>query len=94
MTIPKSKRVWSVSDAQANLAEVLRLAETEGPQYIEAAATFVVTPAEPEPEQTHQEERMPLGQWLVENMPRGTNLEVPRDRRSNRKTPFIDEGSE
>ena len=26
MTTPKSKRVWSVAEAQANLAEVLRLA--------------------------------------------------------------------
>ena len=31
--------------------------------------------------------RTPLGRWLVENVPRGTNLEAP-DRRSNRETPF------
>ena len=24
--------------------------------------------------------RQPLGQWLVENMPRGANLEIPGDR--------------
>lgn len=24
--------------------------------------------------------RKPLGQWLVENMPRGANLEIPGDR--------------
>ena len=37
--------------------------------------------------------RKPLGQWLVENMPRGIDLEVP-DRSSNRKIPFIDEEDE
>ncbi len=31
--------------------------------------------------------RTPLGQWLVENVPRGANLEAP-DRRSNREIPF------
>ena len=92
MTIHHTKRVWSVADAQANLTEVLRLSETEGPQYIEADQTFVVTPAEPEA--GPDEERMPLGRWLVENMPRGANLVIPRDRRSNREIPFIDEGDE
>ncbi len=37
------------------------------------------------------EPRIPLGQWLVENMPRGTDLEVPDRRESNRKIPFIDD---
>ena len=36
MTLPKLKRVWTVAAAQANLPDVLRLAETEGPQYIGA----------------------------------------------------------
>lgn len=36
-------------------------------------------------------ERLPLGQWLIENMPRGTNLEIDASRRSNRKIPFIDD---
>ena len=34
--------------------------------------------------------RKPLGLWLVENMPRGTNLEIPRERESNRPIPFVD----
>lgn len=38
-----------------------------------------------------EEPRMPLGQWLVENMPRGTNLELPTRRDSRRRIPFIDE---
>ena len=36
--------------------------------------------------------RKPLGQWLVENMPRGTNLEIPGDRNvSGREIPFLSE---
>lgn len=68
MTTSKCKRVWAVDDAAANLVEVLRLAECEGPQYIESAGTFVVTPVEPEGSQ--DEGRMPLGQWLLKNAPR------------------------
>ena len=48
MTTPKSKRVWTVAEAQANLAEALRRAETEGPQYIGSDKTFTVTPVEPD----------------------------------------------
>ena len=32
--------------------------------------------------------RKPLGQWLIEHMPRGTALELPA-RSSSRKIPFI-----
>ena len=46
MAISKPSKVWTVADAQANLPEVLRLAETEGPQYIGAGKTFVVAPVE------------------------------------------------
>lgn len=77
MTTSKSKRVWAVDDAAANLPEVLRLAEVEGPQYIEAAGTFVVTPVEPA--QDVDEPELTLGQWLVKNAPRGTNLDIPDD---------------
>ena len=37
------------------------------------------------------ETRWPMGKWLVENMPRGTNLEIPDDRDSDREVPFIDD---
>ena len=33
--------------------------------------------------------RKPLGQWLVENMPRGTNLEIPSRRDPERAIPFV-----
>lgn len=32
--------------------------------------------------------REPLGRWLVDNVPRGTSLEVRRERGSRRSTPF------
>ena len=88
MAYSGSKRMWTVADAQARLPELLRLAQSEGPQYIGAAHTFVVTPADPEPDQA--EPRAPLGQWLVHNVPRGANLEIPRDRSSAREIPFAD----
>lgn len=61
-SIAFSNRVWSLTDAQANLPEVLRLAEAEDPQYIEAAGTFVVTL--PEPETGRDQPELTLGQWL------------------------------
>ena len=89
MTIPKSKRVWTVADAQANLPEVLRLAKAEGPQYIEAVGTFVVTPVETE--KNRDEPELTLGQWLVKNMPRGTNLVIPDDEPLEDENPWTDE---
>ena len=82
------QRVWTVAQAKAKLSEILRLAESEGPQRIGTRRPFVVVPAE-----VWEEKRppaKPLGQWLVENVPRGTNLEVP-ERNSNRPIPFADE---
>ena len=32
--------------------------------------------------------RVPMGQWLIENMPRGVNLEIPDRRDSGREIPF------
>ena len=88
MVVSGSRRVWTVAEAKAKLSEILRLAETEGPQRIGARRRFVVVPAAAWEEKAQP--RKPLGQWLIENVPRGTNLEVP-DRSSNRKVPFIDE---
>ncbi len=84
-----SERVWTVTEAKARLSEILRLAEEEGPQRIGTRKPFVVVPAATWDEKTQP--RMPLGKWLVENMPRGTNLEIPpRSRESHREIPFQD----
>ena len=87
MQNPKPQRVWTVAEAKARLSEVLRLSETEGPQRIGARKPFIVVPAHvwaaKEPQREHP------GKWLVENMPRGTNLEAPAERSSRRRIPFI-----
>lgn len=84
----KPQRIWTVAEAKARLSEILRLSEEEGPQRIGARKSFVVVPAHVWDER--QPTRKPLGKWLVENVPRGTNLEVP-ERSSDRKIPFIDD---
>ncbi len=76
------RRAWTVTEAKARLSEILRLAEEEGPQRIGARKPFVVIT-----EKLWQERAKPpkpLGRWLVENAPRGTNLDIPLDRRSER----------
>ena len=85
----KAQRVWTVAEAKARLSEILRLSEEEGPQRIGARKAFVVVPAHVW-EERHPP-RIPLGQWLIENMPRGTNLEIPdRGGDSRREIPFAD----
>jgi len=84
-------RIWTVAEAKAKLSEILRLAETVGPQRIGRRRPFVVVPAAEWESKVIP--RKPLGQWLVENMPRGTNLEVP-DRKSNRPIPFLEDKGE
>ena len=84
----ETHEVWTVAEAKARLSEVLRLAEEEGPQRIGVRRPFIVVP-----EYLWQQrapDRMPLGQWLVGNVPRGLNLELP-DRGSERPVPFVDE---
>ena len=92
MNHTKPNRAWTVAEAKAKLSEVLRLAESEGPQRIGTRRPFIVVPAAVWEEKVPPHK--PLGQWLVENMPRGTNLEIPRDRTSARAIPFIDDDPE
>ena len=35
------------------------------------------------------EPRKPMGQWLIDNMPRGAGLEIPDRHESGREIPFI-----
>ena len=35
------------------------------------------------------ESRKPMGQWLVDNMPRGVDLEIPGRDESGREIPFV-----
>ena len=86
-------KVWTISEAKAKLSEILRLSESEGPQRIGTRKSFVVVPEhvwlerdehEPEPP------RMPMGQWLLEKMPRGMYTDEPFERGSERPIPFAD----
>ena len=88
MSPPRSKprRVWTVTEAKARLSEILRLAEEEGPQQIGRRRTFVVVPAADW--YAKKPPCKPMGQWLVDNMPRGVTLDVPETRESRRELPF------
>ena len=88
----KPQRTWTVAEAQARLPEVLRLAAEEGPQRISAGRSFVIAAEHGQPAQAPR--RKPMGQWLVENMPRGANLEIPASRESRREIPFVTEETE
>ena len=102
-----TKEVWTLKEAKAHLAQVLRLAVTDGPQYIRVAEVdgqrakeakdFVVVPVDVWQKKNAPEKQFPdkhLGKWLVENTPRGTNLEIPSRRETGRKIPFINEADE
>ncbi len=84
---PNPQRVWTVAEAQARLPEILRLAAAEGPQRISAGKSFVIVAEHERPAQAPP--RKPMGQWLVEHMPRGANLEIPGGRESQREIPFV-----
>ena len=85
------RRVWTIAEAKARLSEILRLTESEGPQRIGIRKSFVVVPTHVWDET--QSPRKPLGRWLIENMPRGTDLELPK-RSSARMIPFTDDKGE
>ena len=84
--LPNPRRIWTVAEAKARLSEVLRLSEEEGPQRIGRRRSYVVVPAAEWEARAHP--RPPLGQWLVDNLPRGANLDPPRERGSARAIPF------
>ena len=86
------RRVWTVAEAKARLSEILRLAEEEGPQRIGARRSFVVVPERVWQDRTPPVK--PLGQWLIENTPRGTDLEIPSRREGRREIPFVNDTDE
>lgn len=88
MTIPEnnSRRIWTIPQAKARLSEILRLAEEEGPQHIGLRRTFVVVPESDWYAMVRTTK--PMGQWLVDNIPRGIDFDVGTDRKSGRKIPF------
>ncbi len=80
------RKIWTVAEAKARLSEILRLASTEGPQRIGTKARYVIVPEE---EWLKREEpQIPLGRYLVENMPRIDDLELPDRHEPDRPSPF------
>lgn len=81
MTTPKKSRpYWTTEEAQQWLPEILRLAETQGPQGIQTDRSIIRLTAELLPENAAT--RLPFGQWLVQNAPRGyPPLPIPNRRR-------------
>ena len=94
MLIPNSnpQHVWTVAEAKARLSEVLRLAEEEGPQRIGVRKSFIVVTEKLW--QAQVPDRKPFGQWMVENMPRGIELELPDRNDAGREIPFLAEKNE
>ncbi len=86
MEISKPHRVWTVAEAKTHLSEILRPSEVKGPQTIGARRPFVVVPADTWHAKTSP--RKPLGQWLIDNMPRGIDREIPSRREPERAVPF------
>lgn len=93
-----SKGEWTLREAKAHLAQILRLAEVDGPQYITASQVdsphikesgeFVVVPAELWHEKNPP--AMPMGQWLLENTPRGIGTKEPEYDENGRFIAFSD----
>lgn len=90
-TVGGMRSVWTVTEARARLSQLLHQAEKEGPQRIGAEKMFVVIPEHMW--DARSSSPVPMGCWLVENMPRGYELELP-DRASTREVPFTGRDSD
>ena len=86
-----SPKSWTVSEAKAHLSRILRLSEAEGPQRIGIRKSFVVMPEEVW--DAHARPDKPLGQWLIDNVPRGIHLEAPDRNEPEREIPFANRGA-
>ncbi|MXW30488.1 MAG: hypothetical protein F4Z88_07100 [Chloroflexi bacterium] len=91
LTHADSPHTWTIAETKARLSEILRLADEQGPQRIGVQRAFIVVPERVWRERAHP--RKPLGQWLVENFPRGIELELPSRDDDDREIPFADEAN-
>lgn len=82
-----NNKTWTVAEAKARLSEILRLASEEGPQRIGTKTPYVIVPEE---DWLKSRERIPMGQWLLENMPCIDDLELPDRKEPDRLNPFAD----
>ena len=80
---------WTVQEAKSKLSEVMRCARDDGPQIVGTRRPCVVV-AKAEWDATTRVSE-PFTRWLVENAPRGIELELPdRAGPADREDPFPD----
>ena len=92
MAEAKNDRVWTVAEAKSHLSEILRLAETEGPQRIGKRHGFVVMPADNGQEggQGDPGGQMPINEWMLKNLTKhAVDVALP-NRGGYRPIPFWD----
>ena len=103
MQTSNSKEAWTLKEAKVHLAQILRLAEAEGPQYICAdqrdgqcnkeRKAFVLVPADVWQKKNAPDKQLSdkhLGKWLVENTPRGIGIKEPEYDEDGRFIAFSD----
>ena len=79
--------MWTVQEAKAKLSQVLQRAKAGEPQIIGALDPCVVVSMAEFADLKKQANVPHLGQWLVENFPRGAEFELP-SRTEDRPDPF------
>ncbi len=79
--------MWTVQEAKAKLSEVLKRAKQGEPQVIGAQDPCVVVSMDEFKRLSAHDEEPHLGKWLVDNAPRGFELELP-SREDGRPDPF------
>ena len=82
------QRVWTVAEAKSRLSEILQRASEVGPQQIGVRRPCVVVPLDQWRARTEPEPK--FGAWLVENAPRGCEIELPSREDGDREIPFAD----
>lgn len=80
------QKTWTITEAKARLSELLRLVREEGPQFIGTKKSFVVISEEEW--RSLKRPKKPLGLWLIENMPKVGELELPNRNEPDREIPF------
>ena len=87
----ETETTWTIAEAEARLSEILRLAESEGPQRI---GSFIVVAegdrVRPEGRVTELKDDTTLGEWLVENLRGLGPLYRPFELDSGKIIPFAD----
>ena len=79
--------MWTVQEAKAKLSEVLKRAKGGEPQVIGAQDPCIVISMAEYRRLSARDEEQHLGRWLVDNAPRGFELELP-PRGDDRPDPF------